>query len=80
MWSNLVYAAGQGRAILTYNSKDFEPLYQEWWWTGHDHFGIIVSEQLPVGELLHRVLRLLNSITADEMKNNYKNLAEFAER
>ena len=60
----LVYAAGQGRAILTYNSKDFEPLYQEWWWTGHDHFGIIVSEQLPVGELLHRVLLISDHLLA----------------
>jgi hypothetical protein len=33
-----------------------------------------------VGELLRRVLRLLNRVAADEMRDNLKNLAEFAER
>lgn len=77
---HLAYAASQGRAILTYNVKDYAPLLDEYWWTGREHHGIIVSEQLPVGELLRRVLRFLNTVTADEMRNNYKNLAEFVER
>ena len=55
-------------------------LFDEYWWTGKEHLGIIVSEQLPIGELLRRVLRFLNTVTADEMRNNYKNLGEFAER
>lgn len=77
---HLACAARQGRAILTYNSKDYAPLFDQYWWAGREHYGIIVSKQLPVGELLYRVLRFLNTVTADEMRNNYKNLAEFAER
>ena len=77
---HLAYAASQGRAILTYNSKDYAPLFDQYWWAGREHHGIIVSEQLPIGELLRRVLRFLNIVTADEMRNNYKNLGEFAER
>jgi len=77
---HLAYAASQGRAILTYNIKDYPPLLDEYWWADRQHHGIIVSEQLPIGELLRRVLRFLNAVTADEMRNNYKNLAEFAER
>lgn len=76
----LAYAAGQGRTILTHNARDFAPLFDEWWSTGQSHYGIIVSEQLPLGELLRRTLKLLNSVTAEEMRNNIKNLAEFAER
>lgn len=76
----LAYAASQGRVILTYNAKDYAPLLDEYWWAGREHHGIIVSEQLPIGELLRRVLRFLNTVTVDEMRNNYKNLGEFAER
>ncbi len=41
--------------------------------------GNIVSERLPLGELLRRILRLLNRVAADEMRDNLKNLGEFAE-
>ncbi|MFQ5814310.1 MAG: DUF5615 family PIN-like protein [Anaerolineae bacterium] len=77
---HLAYAASQGRAILTYNTKDYAPLFDEYWWAGREHYGLIVSEQLPIGELLCQVLRFLNTVTADEMQNNYKDLGEFAER
>lgn len=30
------------------------------------------------GEMLRRVARLLDTVNADEMRNNWKNLAEFA--
>ena len=45
-----------------------------------EHPDVIVSEQLPVGELLRRASRLLNTITADELSNSYRDLAEFAAR
>lgn len=77
---HLAYATSQGRAILTYNSKDYASLFDQYWWAGREHYGIIVSEQLPIGELLRRVLRFLNTVSADEMRNNYKNLGEFAEK
>ena len=76
----LAYAASEGRAILTHNSKDFAPLFEQYWWDGREHHGVVVSEQLPVGELLRRMLRLLDTITAEEMRNNYKDLAEFGAR
>jgi hypothetical protein len=65
---------------LTYNGKDFMPLFDQYWWSGREHYGIIISEQLPIGELARCMLRLLNSVSADEMKNNYKNLGEFAQK
>ena len=71
------FAISQGRALLTHNARDFEPLFRELWHKGRDHFGLIVSEKLQIGELLRRTLRLLESVTADEMKNNFRNLGEF---
>jgi hypothetical protein len=76
----LEYAANQRRAILTCNIKDFEPLFEEWWQAGRKHYGVIVSEQLPIGEMLRRVVRLLNTMSADEMENGYRDLAEFTDR
>ena len=76
----LTYAANQRRAILTCNAKDFAPLSKTWWQTGRKHYGIIVSEQLPLGEMLRRMLRLLDSISADALENGYRNLAELADR
>jgi predicted nuclease of predicted toxin-antitoxin system len=65
----LAYAVSQGRAILTYNKQDFVPLAREYFYAGQPHFGIIISCQLEPGELLHRVLNLLNSVPAEEIKD-----------
>ena len=75
----LEYAAQRGWTILTHNSQDFVPLYRRWYAAGKHHAGIIVSERLSLGELLRRILRLLNRVAADEMRDNLKNLGEFAE-
>ena len=75
----LEYAAEHGWAILTHNIKHFEPLFYKWRAEGKDHAGIITSERLNLGELLRRILRMLNRVAADEMRDNLKNLGEFAE-
>jgi predicted nuclease of predicted toxin-antitoxin system len=76
----LDYAISQRRAILTFNTKHFKPLFESFWHQNKDHYGIILSDQIELGELLRRTLKLLNAISADEMKNNIKYLGEFAER
>jgi hypothetical protein len=78
--AQLEYAISDGRAILTFNKRHFEPLYEEYWNAGKKHFGIIVSEHIALGELLRRTLKLLDNVSADEMENNFKDLGEFAER
>ena len=76
----MAYAATEGRAVLTCNAQDFTPIFREYWSSQRDHSGIIVSEQLAFGEMLRRVIQFLNSVTADEMRDNWKNLAEFSAR
>lgn len=75
----LAYAAAQNKVILTHNARDFAPLFDEWWQAGRHHAGIMVSEQLPVGVLLKRLLQMLNTAAADALTNTYRNLAEFTE-
>ncbi len=74
----MAFAAAHGRALLTCNARDFTPIFEAYWYSGREHFGVIVSEQLELGEMLRRVARLLDTVNTDEMRNNWKNLAEFA--
>ena len=79
-WSDaehLAYAVSQERAIVTRNRDDFLRLYDEYWQAGKTYYGIIIVTQLEVGELLRRMLNLLDSASADEMMNNLKFLADY---
>lgn len=73
------YAADQERAILTFDKDGgrFINLASEWFYAGRTHCGLIISGQLERGELIRRVLGLLNSVTADEMMNTVRFLEEW---
>ena len=73
----VAYATSQGRAILTHNAKDFEPLAEKFLEKGIVHYGIVVSDQIELGELLRRVLNMLDRVDADGMKNTFHYLGEF---
>lgn len=76
----LAFATAEGRAILTYNIRDFAPLHEHWQSIGRPHAGIVVSQQKgrrQYGPLLQRMLRLLNHFSADEMIGNLAHLEQF---
>ncbi|MDX1523433.1 MAG: DUF5615 family PIN-like protein [Anaerolineae bacterium] len=73
----LAYAAAEGRAVLTYNSRDFVPLVRLWFEADQEHAGVILSVQLPQGDLLRQTEKLLSTLTANEMKNTVRWLQEF---
>ena len=78
--AQLTYAAEQGMALLTYNAQDFIPLARAWYLAGREHAGLILSiqfSQRQFGELLRRVLRLLDRLTADELYNQVIFLQQF---
>jgi predicted nuclease of predicted toxin-antitoxin system len=78
----LAFATAEGRAILTFNIRDFAPLHTSWLAAGRPHAGIIVSRQLgsrQYGLLLQRMLRLLDHFTADELTANLVHLEQFKE-
>ena len=67
-------------AILTYNAQDFIPLTRVWYAAGREHASIILSKQFSqrqFGELLRRMLQLLDSLTADEIDNRIVFLQQF---
>ena len=66
----LAHAATEHRAIVTFNIADYVKLHLEYLASGKEHYGIILSEQISIGEIIRRLLALLNKFTADELKNN----------
>ena len=65
----LTYATMENRAIFTYNTADYLKLHLGWPQRGQEHSGIIVANQLSIGETMRRLLNLLNQVTADEIQN-----------
>jgi predicted nuclease of predicted toxin-antitoxin system len=68
----LKHATAQGRCLLSFNVADFVILAQQWVMAGKAHAGIIVTQQVSrrhLGNLLQRILRLLNATAADEILN-----------
>jgi predicted nuclease of predicted toxin-antitoxin system len=79
--SQLAYAATHDYAILTYNQGDFCQRHIEYCLADKKHAGIIIaSRKVGLGEILRRLLRLLDSVTAEEMRGQIKFLSEYAER
>ena len=66
----LAYATSQQRAILTHNIRDFSLLNKPYHDEGKEHYGILLSDQVPLRELLRRTLRFLSRHTAEDVKNN----------
>jgi predicted nuclease of predicted toxin-antitoxin system len=69
---HLTWATAHGRVVLTSDFDDYPPMADRWFFEGRDHTGIILLEQptsVPYGRLLRRLLRLLDTLTADDMIN-----------
>ncbi len=73
----LAYAAQEGRVLLTHNAKDFVPLIVEYFFNERSHAGVILSPQIEKGELARRTLNLLRSLSAEEIANAVRYLADY---
>ena len=65
----LEYATTEKFTIVTHNRSDFEQLAQKYFDSGQTHYGIIISVQRISSEIVRRLLKILNTFTADEAKN-----------
>jgi predicted nuclease of predicted toxin-antitoxin system len=65
----LAFAVQDQRCLFTFNVKDFVLLHNRYVKNQQDHWGIIVSKQIPLREALHRVLRLLQQVNRESLKN-----------
>ncbi len=75
--AQLALAASEHRAIVTFNVNDFTQLHLEYLANGEEHWGIIFSTEERISVLQYRLLQLLNSTSAEELKNQILWLNEF---
>ena len=76
---HLIYATAQGRGIFSFNMGHFCRLHSEYLTNQQSHAGIVVSRQqrYSVGEQMRRLLKLIATKTADEMRNQLEFLSDW---
>ncbi|MDZ7289094.1 MAG: DUF5615 family PIN-like protein [candidate division KSB1 bacterium] len=73
----LDFAISQQRVLLTHNIGDFVTLDRTYRRRGKKHFGILVSNQIPLAELIRRVHKFLNTQTREEMEDRFEWLENY---
>ena len=73
----LAFAALNERALVTFNHKDFATRHAQYLANGQAHWGIILSTEEAPSVIRYRLLRLLNSLSAEELINQLRWLNEF---
>lgn len=68
----LLYAAGEGRVIYSFNRKDFMALHTAFLGQGLSHAGLILAPEkhrYSTGEQLRRLLLILEAKSAEEVRD-----------
>jgi predicted nuclease of predicted toxin-antitoxin system len=77
----LAYAAAHDLTLLTCNASHFLRLARQYAAAGQSHAGIIISSEQysrrRFGELLRLTLRVMNTLTVDELRNTVVYLQQF---
>jgi len=73
----LAFAASNERAIVTFNHKDFAVRHDRYMEEGKEHWGIIFSTEESMDVIRRRLLKLLNTASSDELKNQTRWLNDF---
>ena len=75
--AQLAYAVAKQRVLFTFNTRDLVQLHTRYIAQQHEHTGIIVSDQLQIGVILRRILKLLDARTATDMRNRLEFLSSW---
>ncbi|MFQ6071591.1 MAG: DUF5615 family PIN-like protein [Methanosarcinales archaeon] len=70
-------AVSQKRTILTFDAKDYPRLHAEYTKKEMHHYGIIISKRIDLKELLRRLHKLLQTLTAEDMWNRLEYLSQW---
>lgn len=78
--AHLTTASSSGRTLYTYNAADYCLLDRNWMREGRSHAGIIVGAQqrYRAGEELRQLMRLVSTLTAEEMRNRLEFLSSWS--
>jgi len=77
---HLEHASSEGRALFSFNVRDFYQLHSTLIREGKSHSGIIVARQqaYSVGELMRRILRLSAARTPEQMQDTIEFLSAWS--
>ncbi|HLF04995.1 MAG TPA: DUF5615 family PIN-like protein [Dehalococcoidia bacterium] len=67
---HLLYAAAQGRALVTHNFADYARLHLNFIQRGERHAGIILVPVRPISELIPRLGRHLDTVSPAQQHGN----------
>jgi predicted nuclease of predicted toxin-antitoxin system len=73
----LAFAVSEQRTVVTFNHKDFAILHAQYMAEGKEHAGIIFSTEETPDVIRRRLLRLLNTLSANELTNQIRWLNDF---
>ncbi len=73
----LRFAIKEERTVFTHNKRDFILLHNDYLRSGKEHAGIIISDQLPIGVLLRRFMKLWFSLNDMDMKSRIEFLSNW---
>lgn len=68
----MLYAVSQKRAMVTHNRLDFENQHAKFLEIGMKHYGVIIAKRRRDTEVVAKLLALLDTVTAEEMKNQLR--------
>lgn len=75
--AQFAFAVERQRAVVTNNFRDFVELHKKYAVQRQDHHGIILTTKMPVAQTIHRLRKLFESVSADELVNQIRWLNEF---
>jgi hypothetical protein len=73
----LAFAAENRRSLFSYDKRHFARIHYEWMIMKKQHAGIILSDQLTIGLLLRRFMKLHFSLNAEDMINRLEYLSSW---
>ena len=74
---HLEFAAAAGRTIFTFNTRDFARLHVVYASADQHHGGVIVSDQIHVGVILRRLLKLFDARSSQDMESTLEYLSNW---
>ncbi|MBI3536039.1 MAG: DUF5615 family PIN-like protein [Chloroflexi bacterium] len=67
------FAISEQRTLVTHDREDYLNLHSQYLTQGIEHYGLIILiERKRIGEIIARLLDLLENTTADEIKNQLR--------
>jgi len=73
----LAFATDKNRVLLSYNRRHFAQIHHQWMRIQKPHAGIVVSDQIPIGIVLRRLMKLYFSLGSEEMVNRLEYLSNW---